>query len=374
MPGGIGISEGKTHSPNDGILYRWQSYAGKFSEKTMDRHLMAIRQFEEFLSPKSFKEITVKDCYAMRENLKASLAPDASEPKSKSSVQHFVSHLKDFLRWLRMQKSYKQLPEDLAGALDLPRSVYAQSLPRKRKAFPSLEEAEGLLSHMPDQSVLDKRNRAIFALAFLGALRADTLISLRLSDIDCGNKKIFQDAHRARTKNSKSLVVAWFPISEAFSDAVSDWIDLMEVGQFGPDDALFPPESAFCGQRNCRKRSAQIVPAMTSAYAVTEAFKVACRAQNRTYTPHAAKHTIAAERDRRQLTAEQRKAWSQNMGHENEQITDTHYGKISDELRFELIEKMPEESHTFYPQDIPDEIKIALVDAIVVHLGAKSRS
>ncbi|SEM69707.1 hypothetical protein [Palleronia pelagia] len=61
-------------------------------------------------------------------------------------------------------------------------------------------------------------------------------------------------------------------------------------------------------------------------------------------TTHVCEHdpeaTIAALRDERSLTREQRKAWSENMGHEGETITDRHYAKIPGESRAELLEEI----------------------------------
>ena len=363
VPGGIGISKGKTRSPNDGIIYRWQAYAGKFSGKTLDRHLTTIRQFEAFLGFKPFEQITLSDCHELRDQLKAALLPDASMPKSRSTVQHSVSHLKDFLGWLRKQEGYKRLTADLPDALDLPRSAYAKDLRRDSKLYPSLEEADDLLRRMHAGTMQDLRKRAIFALAFLGALRADTLISLRLRDIDCSDRKITQDARVARTKNGESLVIAWFPIAEAFSSAVVEWIDLMKRGGFNSEDALFPNECVFSGRKKCRKYWGQRVPSMTSTYAVSEAFRAACRNHHTIYTPHAAKHTIAAERDRRTLTAEQRKAWSENMGHENEQITLSHYGKLSADRHFDLMADIGEERDPASLKGLSDDKKIAIFDS-----------
>jgi integrase len=69
-----------------------------------------------------------------------------------------------------------------------------------------------------------------------------------------------------------------------------------------------------------------------------QAFAIACRQNAVKFTPHSAKHCIGAERDERPLTQIERKAWSENMGHENEQITERHYGKVPDERRFEVLE------------------------------------
>jgi len=102
-----------------------------------------------------------------------------------------------------------------------------KSLPQDAKPYPTLEKAAQIVEAMPLRNHLQKRQRAIFAIAFLGALRADTLISLRINR-----------------------------------------------------DPIAP---------------------MASKYAVSKAFALACCNQAVTYTPHAAKHTIAAERNNRPL-------------------------------------------------------------------------
>jgi integrase len=309
----------------------------------------------------------------MRDHFKASLKPGAAQPKSKSTVQHSVSHLRDFLTWLCKQEDCRHLPADLPDALELPRAAYAKALPRDRKDYPSLEEAEELLARMPTQRLTDKRNLAIFALAFLGALRADTLVSLRLGDVNCEGRKITQNAQTARTKNGKSLVIRWFQIGEAFEAAIVDWVTLMKCGGFGSDDALFPPLVAFIRFRKGGQYLGKPVPAMTSTHAITEAFRAACRTHSSTYTPHAAKHTIASERDRRSLTAEQRKAWSENMGHENEQITDTHYGKLSEDRRFELLEDVGANVPDGGLEQITDDEKIAIMNDVLSQLDQRMK-
>lgn len=367
-PGRIGIESEIHHSPNDAVIYLWQDYAGKFSGKTLDRHLTSIRQFEEFTGFKAFEALTLKDVHDLRDHLKASLLPDASEAKSKSAVSQTVSRLKDFLLWLRKQDGFKRLPADLPDALELPRAAYAKSLARESRLYPSLDEAHVLLESMPRTTIVQRRARAVFALSFLGALRADTLVSLRLKDIDLRARTITQDGQFARTKNGKSLVIAWFPIPEAFSSEISEWVEIMNQGGFDPNDTLFPPEPAFDGRRKARKLLGQRVPAMTSTYAVQEAFKVACQGHHSTYSPHAAKHTIAAERDQRPLNAEQRKAWSANMGHEDARVTDRHYGQISEARRLKLMSQVGDATSGQIDLVLSDDEKIALFDQFIASL------
>ncbi|MEM6899233.1 MAG: hypothetical protein AAF583_05625 [Pseudomonadota bacterium] len=133
-----------------------------------------------------------------------------------------------------------------------------------------------------------------------------------------------QDGAVSRTKNGKSLRVRWFPIPTAFQRELESWLEeLADLGATS-EDTLFPSGDWLFGSWRARARAQRPVPPMTSTHAVSEAFKLASRMGEARYTPHAAKHTIAALRGTLSLTEAQRKAWSQNMGHETEQITETH--------------------------------------------------
>ncbi|PIB26447.1 hypothetical protein BFP76_11025 [Amylibacter kogurei] len=100
---------------------------------------------------------------------------------------------------------------------------------------------------------------------------------------------------------------------------------------------------------------------MATTHAVTKAFAMACRNSPEKITPHSAKHSIAAERDRRRLSHEQRKAWSENIGHDNETITEQYYGKLSDDRRFELLEEVQEDQIS-PPLNLSDEAKIEMAN------------
>jgi len=345
-PGEIGICSEITGSTNDRIIYEWQKYAERHSGKTIDRHLQSIRFFEDCLGCKPFDRLKVEDVANCRDVLKRALAHDGELSLSNSTVRHYVSQIIAFLKWLCQQQGYKRLPSSLPEYLALPKSAYAASLPTQARAYPSIEQARDMMYSMPGQTLIQMRNIAIFALAFLGALRADTLISLRFGDIDVNQKRITQDARRARTKNGKSLVISWFPIPVEFEDAVISWIRQLESAGFGPDDALFPDANTLQHGLTLLKESSRLVATMKSPHAVSQAFKMASATCEQDYTPHSARHTIAHERNVRHLTDEQRRAWSLNMAHENEQITDTHYAKMSDDKRFEVLESIDEENST----------------------------
>lgn len=335
----IGIGPSK----NDRLLSAWQVYAGKYAEVTIDRHLAAIRFMEEQLDGKRFDKLEVADVNRVRRVLKEKMDATGENRLSRSYVSHIASHIREFLTWLIKQEVAKSLPKDLPDYIPLPKSAYAASLPAEARQFPEMDEAEALLRSMPEITIAQKRDRAIFAIAFLGSLRADTIVSLRIKHVDCEKRVILQDGTVSRTKNGKSLKITWFKIPQVFADVVSDWVAMMREKGFRPDDALFPDLKSFRGDQSDRGPKCSQIDPMTSKGAVTRAFASACRDHHTAYSPHSAKDTIALERDRRKLTAEQRKAWSQNMGHESEQTTDRYYAKMSTEQVMSVMDGIGEE-------------------------------
>lgn len=346
---------------NDRVIYQWMSYAGRYDVKTIDRHLAAIRYSEAALQGKPFHTLATDDVAKVRDDLKRRAKANATDHLSSSSIKHTVSHLIAFIEWLLKQDGFKRLPKDLTGYLKLPKATLAASTAAKSKDYPTLAEAEYLLKQMPSKALVDQRARAVFAIAFLGALRADTIASLKIKHFDIGERLILQDASTVRAKAGKHINIRWFPIQTTFADIVIEWVRKLQSFGFTGDDSLFP-DLKFIKHRRVLG-SPEPVPVMSTPHVVTQAFAIASRNSDIKYTPHAAKHTMGAERDMRPLTQLERKAWSANMGHENEQITERHYGKLTDELRFEVLENIGKNDLT---NDVrmSDGDKIALVDGI----------
>ncbi|WGV16310.1 phage integrase N-terminal SAM-like domain-containing protein [Fuscovulum ytuae] len=146
MPVDIGITgtfglEG-LHTANDRIIHEWLTYAGRYDVKTVDRHLSAIRYFEDLVAGKHFSKLTRDDVAKVRDDLKRRAEPDSTDCLSASSIKHFVSYLSAFFDWLVKQDGFKGLPKDLQGYLKLPKAVLASAVQVLHKDYPSINEAK----------------------------------------------------------------------------------------------------------------------------------------------------------------------------------------------------------------------------------------
>ncbi|UWR21288.1 hypothetical protein [Sulfitobacter sp. S190] len=102
------------HFSNDRIIHKWQTYAARYSKKTVVKHLAAIRYFENCLSGKSFASLVLTDFAKVRDDLKRRADTDVADSLSASSNKHFQSHLIAFFDWLISQPGYRRLPRDFA--------------------------------------------------------------------------------------------------------------------------------------------------------------------------------------------------------------------------------------------------------------------
>lgn len=368
VPGGIGISaaiESPTlHFENDRLLYQWQTYAGRYNDKTIARHLAAVRYCERVTSGKAFGEFTNEDAAKVRDDLKRRAQPDADDHLGSSSIRHIVSHLEAFFVWLMKQNGYKRMPKDLPDYFKLPKAVLAAEVPKSVRAYATLEEAEDMLRGMPRATQIDKRQRAIVAMSYLTAFRADTTISLRIEHVDVKKRVVKQDGKVSRAKAGKSLLVKWFPLPEIFVETIADWLHWLSQRGFEGSDALFPSASHLHNECKLNRPEHASVPVMTTTHAVTDAFAKASLHGRSKFTPHSVKDTLTDECDRRFLTAEQRKAWSQNLGHNDSRTTEKYYAKMSSERRMELLETI--ETQNVGPiEHLTDAQKIAIIDEVL---------
>ncbi len=192
---------------NDRIIYAWQIYAGRHSEKTVEAYLTNIRVFEEALGGKPFERLTQADVASCRDSLIAlgKASPDEGG-LSKATIRKRASQLRKFLNWLRQQDGFRKLRANIADYLELPKAMEARQLVKLKRAYPAIEEAVEMVFLMPSGVRVERRQRAMVACAFITGFRAGALTTLRLKHLNIEAKEAVQDASEMRAKTVKATV------------------------------------------------------------------------------------------------------------------------------------------------------------------------
>ncbi|SMP36241.1 tyrosine-type recombinase/integrase [Shimia sagamensis] len=335
---------------NDRIIYDWQAYARRYNPKTLQSHLVSIREFEMFSGGISFDKITPKHAGAYRDHLvRLANMPKEKGGLSKSTVRHRAAHLSQFFKWLRGQSGYRRLSASIPDYFALPRSATAKRTRMDPKTYLSLEDAWRMVDAMPVKTLVERRDRAMVAFSYVSGLRAGALTSVRVKHLDLEKRTVEQDATDMRAKNGKSYRANWFPRTESFQEVFIAWLEELKGLGFKTQDGVFP------AAKDLKHPSSgmQSVEPLESSRPLQVAFTRASEAIGQRCTPHSARHTLKAVGARICRTQEERKAWSMNLGHDDDQITERHYGKMSQEQCDALIDVMhSEEAFTEEEKDM----------------------
>ena len=332
-----GSHGGSWYTINDRLIHDWQAFAGKYDAKTVHAHLVSIRGFEGFFSGLDFRKVTPKHAGQYRDHLVDLLSkPKDQGGLSGSTLRHRASHLKAFFEWARGQDGYRRLSPSIPDYFALPRSASASREKQMPKAYPTMDEAWEMVRLMPQKTALQRRDQAMVALAFISGFRAAALVALRIRHVDPDRQIVMQDAREVPAKNGKTYHARWFPRTGAFQGVFLSWLQELKGFGFQPQDALFPVEKAL----TTRASEAFAVAPLASSKPLQEAFAKASARLGKAYTPHAARHALKALGADMCRSHEQRKAWSMNLGHSDELITERHYAKMPQERSRELIAEL----------------------------------
>jgi integrase len=223
---------------------------------------------------------------------------------------------------------------------------------------------------MPATTDLERRDRALIALAMLTGARDGALASLKLKHVDLTQGRIDQDARDVKTKFSKTFSTWFFQVEGEALAIFTDWVvHLRGDCLWGEGDPLFPstligigPTGGFVAAGLERKH-------WQNAGAIRRIFRQAFeRAGLPYFHPHSIRKTLVQLGERVCTTPEEFKAWSQNLGHEAVSTTFTSYGQVAGHRQAELIRKMADRKNG---SDNDNEAEMAKLAAMVSALIAQ---
>ncbi len=310
------------------------------NEATLDGVAKSLARFEESTKAKDFKRFHREQAKAFKDRLAAALNARTGEGLSKATMLSTLRDLRAFFIWLARERGFKShLSYSDADYFNLTDKDVAVARARREKRVPTLAQLHHVLSTMPTATVLERRDRALFALAMLTVARANALASLRLRHVDLDAACIDQDARTVRTKASKTFPTYLMPIGGEALEIFSEWYrELVADDTRGPDHPLFPaPEMGLSATGGFESKGLSRKGWATSE-PVRRIFRQAFeRAGVEYHNPHSFRATLVRHAMTLNLSAEAMKAWSQNIGHKDVLTTFTSYGEVPTHRQGELI-------------------------------------
>ena len=320
----------------------WMKDARGYSEASIDKAAAAISAYEEFLGGKDFGAFHAERARAFKRHLASKKNANGNGSLSLSTIGGILREVKAFFLWLADQVGYKsKITHSDAAYLTPDRKSENARRGSLWKPHPSPAHIRKLLSFMPVDTVVQRRDRALIAFLFLTASREGAAITLRLGDVDLVNACVNFDGLRVNTKNGKKFTTGFFPIGDEVEDIVRHWIkELRSDLMFSDADPLFPKTKVGPGPaRGFTVLGIERAP-WASPSSAAKIFKEAFRSAGMPpFSPHRVRDTIAELAKDFCKTPEDFKAWSQNMGHEDVLTTFRSYGSVATGRQIELMER-----------------------------------
>jgi integrase len=335
----------KLNSQNERIkrdYLRYLKEARGKSEATLDANRKALARFEDYTGARDFKTFRREQAIGFKERLISTKGLRSGEALSAATQSATLAALKEFFTWLAWQPGFKSkihVPDIDYFSPSIKGERIAHAV--KLKDFPSLEQVRAVIVGMSGATVVDRRNRALIALAILTGMRDRAMVSLSLRHIDMGRSPplVRQEPDRVKTKFAKNINTYFFPIGGDLTKIVADWIEeLRTVHLFGPNDPLFP-RTRLGHDADKAFRVEGIEPVHWSdASPVRAIFRQAFTAVGLVYfPPHSLRHTLGHLAQSACRSPREIRAWSQNLGHKNPMTTLTSYGTIDPHQQGEVI-------------------------------------
>lgn len=338
-------------------------------EATLDRVAKSLSRFEEATGRKDFKRFHREQAMAFKRRLADESSLRSGERLSKATQLATLRDLRTFFQWLSREpgfRSHIQFAD--ADYFNLSEKDATIARARREKAVPTLDQVRRVLAVMPAETALERRDRALVAFTVITAARVGALATFRLGHVDLPGGYVEQDGRTVQTKFAKSFRTYFMPVMDEALEIVTEWVnELRENHLWGLSDPLFPATKIGLGAGG----GFQPIGLERQGWASTEPIRQIFRRAFATaglpyYNPHSFRDMLVRHAMTLDLTPEEMKAWSQNLGHADVLTTFTSYGGVPVHRQGELIRAGGET-----PQGVGLDDK-ALLAALVLRFGRHS--
>lgn len=306
---------------------------------SIDAAAKAIERYEAYMKYRDFRKFNTDAIVAFKEDLAEQRNARTGEPISAATIHSTLAALKAFFIWLADQPEIKRkITYSLANWFNSPENLSRVATARRFRPGPSLDQIRQVLATMPTDTVLHRRDRALMAAAIVTGARDMALTTFKLKHVDLDARLIEQDARTVRTKRAKTFTTWFFPVGEDIEAILMSWVKELRAAGCGPNDPLFPKSKALMGRDLQVQKIELTKDHWSNANPVRMIFKTAFAAAGLPYfNPHSFRKTLVQYAYDLDLSAEQIKAWSQNLGHDDVMTTFCSYGTLPPSRQGQLI-------------------------------------
>ncbi len=337
----------KYNAENERIKRQYLTYLKEamcLSEASLDAVVKALNRFEVYTKHKDFKKFHIEQAMGFKKYLAKQKNQQTGKNLSKATLHSTLNHLKKFFHWLAGQPGYKsRINYGDADYFNLSEKDTRVATAKREQKVPTMEQINHVISQMPRESEIEKRNRALIAFTLLTGARDSAIASMKLKHIDLIENCVHQDAREVKTKFSKTFTTYFFPVGDEIKQIVADWVTfLREEKLWGNDDPLFPRTKIEVGKTSRQFEAVGLDREhWSNATAIRKIFKNAFEAVGLPYfNPHSFRNTLARFGEKICQSPEDFKAWSQNLGHEKVMTTFTSYGYVENKRQGEILRNL----------------------------------
>jgi len=333
------------YSDDNMVLYdKFLRSKRTYSEKTKKKYMQYFRYLEIYLQGKPLKKISLEGICGFSKYID-SLEHNHRQLASVTKI-NIYSKLGNFFEWLSNLSGYKSVINyDMLSYFKLSNKEKSQM---KRamiaKKYPSELEVLTIIKSIESTTVFGRRDRAIIAYLFLTGARIEAASTMKIKLLDIENMVAYQLCDQGvKTKYSKNIETTIPLFNEEIISELKNWYhELVNTLGFTGECPLFPKsELNLHGEyivfANSDRLSQHFMNKNSMASIVTKHCK---KAGFPAYHCHSFRDGHVGVMNKRIHSAEEMKAISVNIGHENILTTIRDYGDIDSKKAHEIIKSM----------------------------------
>ena len=336
----------KNSTNNVRIIYEYSKYlseAKRLDQSTVDGVMKSINRFEKYVGYIDFNKFKAKHAIGFKKYLFTQKSIVTGDKLSKATILTATRHIKSFFQYLATQKGYRaKINYSDIEYFNLSEKDTRIANAKRKRSVATMEQLTQTLELMPCLTMVEMRDRALFAFVILTGARDGAVASAKIKHIDITEQSFYQDAREVNTKFSKSFTTYFFPVGELPLKVLNEWMDyLINELKYKPSDPLFPKTKLGHNKNQQFEAVGLLKEHWSNADPIRKIFKKAFEASELPYfNPHSFRNTLVRLGENLCRTPEDFKAWSQNLGHESVLTSFYSYGDVPDYKQAELLRKL----------------------------------